>query len=79
MTTAPSIRTQKNIKKFTAMWAAGDMAASRESYTAARRYLDAFGDWLFENMEPQHGLLVGVIEYANFHDRADTSVKNWKL
>lgn len=61
------------------MWDAGDMVACRESYTAARRYLDAFGDWLFKNMEPQYNLLVGVIEYTNFHDRADTSVKKWKL
>ena len=43
MATAPSIRTQKNIKKFAAMWVAGDMVACKESYTAARRYLDAFG------------------------------------
>jgi len=61
------------------MWAAGDMVACKESCAAARRYLDAFGDWMYENMEPQHDSLVGVIEYTNFHDRANYSFKNWKL
>lgn len=79
MGSTPTPRIKKNIAKFTSMWAAGDMVACKESYEAAQRYLDMFGDWLFENMEPAHDQLVGVIEYTNFHDRAETSVKNWKL
>ena len=79
MKNAPNATQQKNIAKFSAMWEDGNMVACKESYTAARRYLDAFSDWLYENMEPQHDTLVGVIEYINFHNRADASVKNWKL
>ena len=79
MKNIPTATQQKNIAKFSAMWAAGDMVSCKESYTAARRYLDAFRDWLRENMAIQYDCLVGVIEYTNFHELANYSVKNWKL
>lgn len=80
MKNAPSTTQQKNISKFAAMWAAGDMVACKESCAAARRYLDAFGDWIYSNMDEWvYSCIVGVIEYTNFHDRANYSFKNWKL
>ena len=79
MKNIPSARIQKNIENFCSMWAAGNMVACKESYTAASDYINRFGDWMYENVEKQYDQIVGVIEYINFHERANFSVKKWKL
>lgn len=68
-------RTKKNIIRFVSDWYAGNIVACKQSYEAAQRYLK-LSDGLTDN---EIDGLCGLIEYTNFHDRAETSVKNWKL
>lgn len=60
-------------QEFAKRWNEGNIVGCKESMAAARRYLKS--DLDIET----HNQIVGLIEWVNFHDRADCSVKNWKL
>ena len=53
-------------------WENGDIVACKQSIAAAQRHLK-------KELEIEtHNSLVGLIEYARFHERENYSFKNWK-
>ncbi len=59
--------------EFAKQWNDGNIVGCKQSMAAAYRYLK-----LDLDIET-HNQLIGLIEWVNFHDRGDVSVKNWKL
>lgn len=68
MQTIPTKTVENNILKFAREWSQGNLGSGPKVKAKAQKYLDLYGDWIYQINPNAHSMIAGCIEWHNFHE-----------